>query len=245
MQTTINPREAHDKRRLSPSRPTSRRTPVPWLRKMCPPPMRSLPASGQGPAAARVEFAQLLPKSRDLENRSAAFSPRSSPKASQDTKSVPISAVSVQAVSQKKAIFGSLLSGVKVETRERGTCWGGAGGAGNPSRGRDSSSCRCCSCCCRDSGRWGVVAWRRALSLAQHAGSSRPDSCTSIGKTKKLKRSHQNSFHVGVINPTGDFLFCSTYKSEQQCCLPCWMQYSRCHLGGETRTSQTLNLLLP
>lgn len=31
-------------------------------------------------------------------------------------------------------------------------------------------------------------------------------------KTKKLKRSHQNSFHVGVINPTGDFLFCSTYK---------------------------------
>lgn len=189
--------------------------------------MRSLPASGQGPAAAGVEFAQLLPKSRDLENRSAAFSPRSSPKASQDTKSVPISAVSVQAVSQKKAIFGSLLSGVKVETRERGTSQrvpsppvlrtgkvlaanlnkvfsvrpemlGGrrGPGGGNPSRGRDSSSCRCCSCCCRDSGRWGVVAWRRALSLAQHAGSSRPDSCTSI-----VSRSCLSGFHRLVGDP--------------------------------------------
>ncbi|EAW62408.1 hCG1737650, isoform CRA_a, partial [Homo sapiens] len=186
--------------------------------------MRSLPASGQGPGAAGVEFAQLLPRSRDLENRSATFSPRSSPKASQDTKSVPINAVSVQAASQKKAIFGSLLSGVKVEKRERGTSqrvpsrpvlrtgkvlaanlnkvfsvWPEmleGVGAGNPSRGRDSSSCRCCSCCCRGSGRWGVVAWRRAQSLAQHAGSSRPDCCTSI-----VSRPCLSGFHRLVGDP--------------------------------------------
>ncbi|XP_047273943.1 uncharacterized protein LOC105379199 [Homo sapiens] len=130
--------------------------------------MRSLPASGQGPGAAGVEFAQLLPRSRDLENRSATFSPRSSPKASQDTKSVPINAVSVQAASQKKAIFGSLLSGVKVEKRERGTS------QRVPSR----------------------PVLRTGKVLAANLNKE---------KTKKLKRSHQNSCHVGVINPMGDF----------------------------------------
>lgn len=88
---------------------------------MYPGPIRNHPASGQGPAAARTEFefAQLLPGSWDPQIRSATLFPWFSTNASRETKSVPNSAVSLRAASQKRAILGSLRSGSKVETRER------------------------------------------------------------------------------------------------------------------------------
>lgn len=86
---------------------------------MYPSPTRNHPESGQCPLATRTEFAQLLPRSRDPEIRSATLFLRFSPNARREAQSVPNSAVSLQAASQARAILGSLRSGSKVETRVR------------------------------------------------------------------------------------------------------------------------------